>query len=202
MFEYISGKLAVKAPTCVVIDVGGLGYALEIPISTFNTLPEIEEKVRLLAHFHVREDIQKLYGFGSAIERDVFRHLLGISKIGPKAAISVLSHVSIDDLAMAVESQNPAMLKAVPGIGPKTAQRLVMELKGKISSDMTGGGAGKKMPKAGGTPAISRRDEAFVALVSLGYTEAQVQKALARVEEALGIEMAVEERIKKALQVI
>ncbi len=202
MFEYVKGVLAEKTPTCAVVDINGIGYTLEIPLSTFNSLPDTGESVRLLVHFYVREDIQKLYGFNSAFEREIFRHLLGINKIGPKAAISILSHVSVADLAMAVDSQNFGMLKAVPGIGPKTAQRLVMELKGKISPSKTGLRSSEGGQASRGAVSVSSHDDAYVALVSLGYSEAQVQKALARVREALGDEIAVEERIKKALQVI
>jgi Holliday junction DNA helicase RuvA len=201
MYEYVRGALVEKSPTLAVIDAGGVGYALDIPVSTYDMLPEEEQHVKLLAHFHVREDVQKLYGFFSVAERDAFRKLIGISKIGPRAALSVLSSVSVRDLAEAVRSQDPSRLKAIPGVGPKTAQRLVMELKGKLE------GADSEAPlstRSSHTPArgISQRDEIFSALASLGYSEAQVQRALARAGQTLEETAPIEEWIRKALQVI
>jgi Holliday junction DNA helicase RuvA len=203
MFEYLAGKIADKSPNTCVIDVGGVGYFVEIPVSTFAELPKNGGEARLLTHFVVREDSQKLYGFYSDAERSAFRKLIGISKIGPKVALAILSNLSVKDLAYAVVSGDAGRLKSIPGVGLKTAQRLVVELKGKLDAI-----AGEEAQQAGAPPSADKRApdnierQAFAAMVSLGYSETQVSKALARVRETLESEIPVEEWIRKALQVI
>ena len=132
MYEYIRGILEVAEMEVAVIDVGGVGYEIAIPLSTFEALPRKGKTVKLFTHFHVREDTQKLFGFFTEAERDVFRKLITISKVGPKVALNVLSGLSIKDIVYSVQTQDASRLKAISGIGPKTAQRLVMELKGKL----------------------------------------------------------------------
>lgn len=203
MYEYIKGILVEVAIGRAVVDVGGLGYEVFIPMSTFDVLPSLNETVTIYTHFHVREDIHKLYGFYTNVEREVFRKLIGISKIGPKVGLNVLSGLSVKDIVHSVQMQDSSRLKTVSGIGPKTAQRLVMELKGKLQIsgvDLSGVSAkktGKSQPLT-----FTSRDDAYSAMVSLGYNEAQVLSAITRVEETIESDAPVEQWIKKALQVI
>lgn len=202
MFEFISGTLDDVSGENAVIAVGGVGYEIAVPLSTLEALPSKGETVKLFTHFHVREDVQKLFGFSTKAEREVFRKLLTISKVGPKVALNVLSGLSVKDIVYSVQTQDSSRLKAISGIGPKTAQRLVMELKGKLAvGDVDISGASRKGDASREvTPTL--RSDAYGALVSLGYNESQVVNALARVEETIEPEAPVEEWIKKALQVI
>jgi holliday junction DNA helicase RuvA len=200
MFEYIKGTLDEKNIGEAIVEAGGVGYALVVPLSTYDKLPPVGREVKLLTHHHVREDAEKLYGFLTRDERELFRQIIGISNIGPKTAMSILSGVSVDVLRECVKTSDASRLKKVPGVGEKTAQRLVMELKGKIdfskgSTASVDVATGKPLP---GNP----RSEAFDAMVSLGYAEKQVQLALGRVENVIEKSAPAEEWIKKALQVI
>ncbi|MBD3314716.1 MAG: Holliday junction branch migration protein RuvA [Chitinivibrionales bacterium] len=203
VFEYVKGILADKGPAYAVVDVGGVGYLMDIPVSTFDRLPESGGEIKLLVHYYVREDVQRLYGFSSKAERQAFRLLLGINQIGPKVALAVLSSISVDDLAQAVEAQDASRFKSVSGIGPKTAQRVVIELKGKLSAER--GAAGMQSGTVGGSDRGNRsavEKDAHEAMVSLGYSESQVARAIGRVREVLEPGAPVEEWIRKALQVI
>ena len=202
MFEYLRGTIDFKSPSALVLDVHGVGYALDIPASTFDRLPEPGAEARVLVHFYVREDTQRLYGFSSDSERDAFRKLIGISKIGPKVALSILSGLSVKDLAYAVSAQDPSRLKAVSGVGAKTAQRLVVELKGKLNVADAVGVSQKRTGSDTRQVPVTGDREAFGALLALGYGESQVVRALARVRETIAEGAAVEDWIKKALQVI
>lgn len=202
MFEYIKGVLEEAELEVAVIDAGGVGYEISIPLSTYEALPKKGKTVKLFTHFHVREDTQKLYGFITKAEREAFRKLITISKIGPKVALNVLSGLSIKDIVYSVQTQDSTRLRAISGIGPKTAQRLVMELKGKLDV----GDVDVSIPlRKGDTKAdldMSIRNDAYSAMISLGYNEAQVISAITRVEQAVDKDAPVEEWIKKALQVI
>lgn len=202
MIAYISGMLAQKELTFAVIEAGGVGYQLEISLSTFEALPELKKPVKLLTHHYVREDAQKLYGFWTPEELETFRHLLSISKIGPKLALSILSKVSPTELAQAVNRQDALGLKSIPGIGLKTAERLVMELKGKLNVSLLGTGADSSPQSTVAHKAGTVREETFMALMALGYTEKQVHAALDRVGTVLAADAALEEWIRKALQAI
>jgi len=136
MIGRLTGILAEKTPPLVLIDVGGVGYEVDVPMSSFYNLPALGERVTLLTHFVVREDAQLLYGFLSAEERAAFRQLIRISGIGPKMALSLLSGLSVAELAQAVSQQQAGRLTKVPGIGKKTAERLLLELKGKLGPDL------------------------------------------------------------------
>lgn len=202
MYEYIRGILEVAEMEVAVIDVGGVGYEIAIPLSTFEALPRKGKTVKLFTHFHVREDTQKLFGFFTEAERDVFRKLITISKVGPKVALNVLSGLSIKDIVYSVQTQDASRLKAISGIGPKTAQRLVMELKGKLDVGEINVSVPLKKGEKRAVPDISVRSDAYAALISLGYNESQVISSLTRVEQAVDKDAPVEEWIKKALQVI
>lgn len=169
MIGRLAGILLEKNPPQIVLDVQGVGYEVDVPMSTFYNLPALNEKVVLHTHFVVREDAQLLYGFATHEERIAFRQLLKISGVGPKLALSVLSGLSISDLAAAVANKDAARLTKVPGVGKKTAERLLLELQGKFA--VTGAGATQ-----GGAPASSGND-IVNALLALGYNEKEADWA-------------------------
>ena len=201
MIEYIRGILNEKEVTHVALEAHGVGYGVSIPLSTYESLPAPGTEVVLYIHYHVREDAHKLYGFYTKTEREMFRLLIGITKIGPKVALNILSGITISDLVRGINAADPSRLEKVSGVGAKTAQRLVLELKGKVGSvsvqDIGAISGDPAVYKSGGT-----RDEAFAAMVSLGYNEKQVTKAFTRVEQAVTAHAPVEEWIRKALQII
>ncbi|MBD3346366.1 MAG: Holliday junction branch migration protein RuvA [Chitinivibrionales bacterium] len=203
MINYIKGILADKSPADITVEAQGVGYGISIPLSTYEKLPSVDNEVKILTHHYVREDSQKLFGFSTASERDVFRCLIGISSIGPKVALAILSGVSVEDLAYSVNLSDSSRLKSISGVGPKTAQRIVMELKGKlgpvIGDALPQGKADTKKPQ---NSDLKIRNEAYEAMISLGYAEKQVQNAITRVEKVIDPVSPVEEWIKKALQVI
>jgi len=201
MFDYIKGALAEKTIGQAVIEAGGVGYLLVIPLSTYQELPPENRDVKLYTHHYVREDMQRLYGFYTKREREIFEQLIGVSKIGPKTAISILSGVSTDDLITCVNQSDASRLRKIPGVGDKTAQRLVMELKGKLGLPGQGPAHHAISGKSGAHHAHPR-SEAFDAMITLGYIEKQVQVALSRVESVIDADAPAEEWIKKALQVI
>ena len=188
MIGRLSGLLAEKNPPQLLIDCQGVGYEVDVPMSTFYNLPAVGERVTLLTHFVVREDAQILYGFATAGERQAFRQLVKISGVGPRTALAVLSGLGVADLAQAVTAQEAGRLVKVPGIGKKTAERLLLELRGKLGADLD---AVAVAPSVGG-------DDILQALVSLGYTD---REALAAVK-ALPKEVGVSEGIKLALKVL
>jgi holliday junction DNA helicase RuvA len=190
MIGRLSGLLAGKAPPQVLVDVGGVGYELDVPMSTFFNLPGIGERVTLLTHFVVREDAQVLFGFLTAPERDAFRLLVKISGVGPRTALSVLSGLSVAELAQAVSLQDSARLVKVPGIGKKTAERLLLELKGKLGPDLA-------LPTAAAA-ATEAGNDIVQALVALGYNEREAQAAL----KALPPDVGVSDGIKLALKAL
>jgi len=186
----ISGTLAEKQPPQLLVDVGGVGYVLEVPMSTFFNLPGLGERVVLLTHFVVREDAQILFGFLTAAERATFRELVKISGVGPRTALSILSGLSVAELAAAVSRQDGARLVKVPGIGKKTAERLLLELKGKLGADLS-------LPSSG--PALTdAQGDIAQALQALGYSEREAQAAL----KALPADVGVSDGIKLALKAL
>ncbi len=190
MIGRLNGILLEKTPPLVLIDCNGVGYECEVPMSTFYNLPAIGEKVVMLTHFVVREDAQLLYGFGSDQERATFRQLLKVNGIGAKSALSILSGLSIDELVQAVALQEAGMLTRVPGVGKKTAERLLLELKDKFSvSGLTATSASH--PKSASSDVLN-------ALISLGYNE---REALAAVKQ-LPADASVADGIKLALKAL
>jgi Holliday junction DNA helicase RuvA len=189
---FVRGKLVVKAPPHLTVDVGGVGYDIEAPMSTFYTLPALGSEVRLLTHLVVREDAHILYGFGTQEERALFRNLLKVSQIGPKIALAILSGVSVEGFATLVKLQDAAALTKIPGVGRKTAERVLMELKDKLDALEQAAVAGA-VPM---TPA-STEGEAWTALVALGYKPAEVTAML---KPLAGQGGSTEELIRRALQ--
>ncbi len=188
MIARLNGILIEKAPPQVVIDCAGVGYEVEVPMSTFYNLPEIGAKVQLLTYMVVREDAQLLYGFGSEQEKSTFKQLLKVNGIGAKSALSILSGVSIEDLIQAVNLQEVAMLTRIPGIGKKTAERLLLELKDKFSINGVSG-VGAAQPK-------SATSDILNALLALGYND---KEALATIK-LLPKELSVSEGIRQSLK--
>jgi Holliday junction DNA helicase RuvA len=190
MIGRLTGTLLEKNPPQILIDCHGVGYEVDVPMSTFYNLPGLGEKTSLLTHFVVREDAQILYGFGSASEREAFRQLIKISGVGPRTALSVLSGMSVADLAQAVTAQESGRIMKVPGIGKKTAERLLLELKGKLGADL---------PLSGATNAVGESaSDIQQALIALGYNEKDATAAL----KALPKEVGVSEGIKLALKAL
>lgn len=204
MIDYIRGLLTEKEIAHVTVEAHGVGYAVGIPLSTYEKLPAPGADCLLHIHYHVREDAHKLYGFFSKDEREMFRLLIAITGIGPKVALSVLSGITISDLTTSVNSSDSSRLEKIPGIGAKTAQRMIMELKGKLGKMTAPSGANMhRQAVASNLAAVSSiSEEAFAAMISLGYNEKQVGKAIARVEETIAGNAPIEEWIRKALQVI
>jgi Holliday junction DNA helicase RuvA len=191
MIGSIRGQITLKAPPQLLLEVGGIGYELEAPMSTFYALPAIGADVRLLTHLVIREDAHVLYGFGSSEERQLFRQLLKVSGVGPKIALAVLSAVSADAFAQCVIARDVAALTRIPGVGRKIAERLVVELRDRMVA-LEGAG-----PALAGSVAGGPEGEAFSALLALGYRAAEATRLL-RAADAPG--STTEELIRRALQ--
>jgi Holliday junction DNA helicase RuvA len=187
MIGRLSGLLAEKSPPLVLIDVNGVGYEVDVPMSTFFNLPGLGERVTLLTHLVVREDAQLLYGFLSASERSTFRELIKISGIGPRTALSVLSGMSVGELAAVVSRQEGARLQKVPGIGKKTAERLLLELKGKLGPDLN-------LPAT--QVATDAQADIVQALVALGYSEKDAGAALKKLPADVGVSEGIKQALK------
>ena len=189
MIARLNGLLIEKSPPLIVLDCAGVGYEVEVPMSTFYNLPEIGVKVNLLTYMVVREDAQLLYGFGTEQEKSTFKQLLKVNGIGAKSALSILSGVSIDDLVQAVSMQEVGMLTRIPGIGKKTAERLLLELKDKF------GAAG--LTAAGGQVKSASHD-ILNALLALGYNDREALAAVKLLEK----DVTVADGIKQALKLL
>jgi Holliday junction DNA helicase RuvA len=178
MIGRLSGILLEKNPPQLLIDCNGVGYEVDVPMSTFYNLPGMGEKVVLLTHLAVREDAHLLYGFGTVEERNVFKQLIKISGIGARTALSILSGMSVGDLAQAITLQEAGRLTRIPGIGKKTAERLLLELKGKLGADL-------------GAPVGAAHDDATAdilnALLALGYSDKEAALALKQVPAGTGV---------------
>ncbi|MBI1890908.1 MAG: Holliday junction branch migration protein RuvA [Burkholderiales bacterium] len=189
MIGRLSGILLEKNPPQLLIDCGGVGYEVGVPMSTFYNLPGVGEKVVLLTHLAVREDAHLLYGFGSIEERNAFKELIKISGIGARTALSVLSGLSVGDLAQAVTLQEAGRLTKIPGIGKKTAERLLLELKGKLGADLAAAGIATHHDAAA---------DILNALLALGYSDKEAALALKQVPSGTGVS----EGIKLALKML
>jgi Holliday junction DNA helicase RuvA len=188
MIGRLSGTLLEKNPPQLLIDCSGVGYEVSVPMSTFYNLPGLGEKVVLLTHLAVREDAHLLYGFGNAEEREVFRQLIKISGVGARTALSILSGMSVSELSNAITLQESGRLTRVPGIGKKTAERLLLELKGKLGADIGAGGAQHG----------DASSDILNALLALGYSDKEATLALKQVPAGTGVS----EGIKLALKAL
>ena len=196
MISFLQGKLVSKTPTEIVVDVHGVGFSLSIPLSTFEKLEEINYDVHILTYLHVREDIMQLYGFATEAERSLFRMLIAVSGIGPKMAQGILSGLNPTEFKEAIVSGNISALTAISGVGKKTAERLVIELRDKL------GKTDDSEPMLiADSKQMKVRAEAIFALMSLGYTRQNAEKALRAVlNESVEKEFPLEELIKRALR--
>ncbi|MCX2864756.1 Holliday junction branch migration protein RuvA [Paucibacter sp. PLA-PC-4] len=186
MIGRLTGVIAEKSPPQILIDVQGVGYEVDVPMSTFYNLPGLGERASLLTHLSIREDAHVLFGFLSAEERSTFRQLIKISGVGPKMALSLLSGLSVGELALAVSKQETGRLVKVPGIGKKTAERLLLELKGKLGPDLS-------LPVSVANDAHA---DILQALIALGYSDKEAGLAL----KSLPAEIGVSEGIKLAMK--
>ncbi|OGX12247.1 MAG: Holliday junction DNA helicase RuvA [Omnitrophica bacterium RIFOXYB12_FULL_50_7] len=198
MYHYLTGKIAEKTPVAVILDVNGIGYEVRVSLSTFSSLPNLGETVKLFTHFVVREDAQLLYGFATEEEREAFKLLISISGIGPKLAITLLSGVTLPELKRAIQEKNVPALTAISGIGQKTAERVIIELKDKIGKAEIS--AGQELIH---DASVSDQmvEDSVLALVSLGYTKQKAKDAIQKTLKAmLGKKPSVEEIIRAALK--
>ncbi len=190
MIGSIRGRLLEKNPPQILVETNGVGYEIDVPMSTLYNLPDIGAEVFLYTHYVVREDAELLFGFSTKAERSLFRLLIRISGIGPKIALSILSGISAPILAQAVSQAEPGLLTRIPGVGKKTAERIVLELKGKI--DTVVGSADSQTPTSGAKADI------ISALVSLGYSEREALQAV----KGLAADVTVNDGIREALKAL
>jgi holliday junction DNA helicase RuvA len=195
MIGSLRGRLTAKHPPQLLLDVGGVGYEIEAPMSTFYGLPPTGAEVSLFTHLVVREDAHILFGFGTDRERRLFRELLKVSNVGPKLALALLSGMSVDNFLMCIEAQDADTLVRIPGVGRKTAERLLIEMRDRVKG--LGEIAGIVVPAGGTEPAVGPQAEAFGALVALGYKPAEVTRLLKSVDASV---QTTEELIRRALQ--
>lgn len=193
MITYVRGQLVEKAPTRAVVEAGGIGYELAISLATYGQLPALGAQVQLLTHHHVREDRQDLFGFAEEAEREMFRMLIGVSGIGPVLAQTVLSGMAVRDLQEAIFHERVRELTGIKGIGKKTAERVIIELKDRVQL-----GAAVSAPGVAAPPRAI--EEAVLALSALGIASLAARQAVQRVVEKEGTELSVQQLIKRALQ--
>lgn len=193
MFDYIKGKLVYKKPEKVIIDINGLGFRVNIPVSTYEKLPDLKEQVALWTYLHVKEDSLELFGFSSEDELNLFLNLLTISKIGPKTALNVLSFISIEQFKEALDNKDVSKLTKVSGIGKKTAQRIILELSGKLIFEGEGEG------KAEGRQSTVI-ENALSGLTNLGMSRSEAMKAIKNSGIEINKDTKVQDLIKACLK--
>lgn len=191
MYYYIKGTLVQKCDNYIVVDANGVGYMINTSLTTLNNLGSSGTEVTIYTYLHVREDAMELFGFSSQEEKNMFVHLISVSGVGPKAALSILSVASPAKFAVAVVTNDVKTITKASGVGPKLAQRIILELKDKLKTDELGIDASEEIP----FDASDNRSEAISALIVLGYSPTDAQKAVSKADASLGVE----EIIKKAL---
>jgi Holliday junction DNA helicase RuvA len=202
MIAFLSGKLLAKHPGTVILDVQGVGYEVSIPLSTFYELGEVEADAKLHIYTHVREDALQLFGFRTRRERELFTQLISVSGVGAKMAIAMLSAMSTDEIILALRTENLAKLIAIPGVGRKTAERLVIELRDKVMKMLAPETAGTALSDAKEKQEVDLvYDDALSALLNLGYQRQAAEKALkSAVNE--GTEVTVQKLLRRSLQLL
>jgi len=201
MIAYLAGKLLEKRPDSVIIETNGVGYEVFVPLSTYYELGEAGEAAELRIYTYVREDALSLFGFRTERERDLFLKLLAVQGIGAKSAIGMLSGMSTDELIAAIRSDNIAKLSTIPGVGKKTAERMVIELRDKVGKIAMAAGSDGASVDASGMTGESNFDDALSALINLGYQSASAEKALqAAVKD--GTEISVQKLLRRSLQIL
>ncbi len=193
MIAQLEGVLAEKTPEVVVLDVAGVGYEVRVPLSTYFGLPDEGKTVRLRVHTHVREEALQLYGFSSSAERTGFRLLIGISGVGPRVALAILSGLSIERLVAAVRSRDISALRGVPGVGPKTAERILVDLRDRVG--------GLEVESESGTAPGGVEESTLSALVNFGYPHGHAERAVRSALESLGEAPLFEDLVREALRV-
>lgn len=196
MIAYIDGLLKYKTPSSVIMDVGGIGYEIKISLNTSSTLQE-GQKCKLNTYLHVKEDSHTLFGFREIPEKKLFLDLISISGVGPNTAMMVLSYLSTDELKEAIASEDTRTIQSIKGIGAKTAQRIILELKDKVKKDSYGG----EMPNISGGSRNTIKNEALSALVTLGIAKASAEKSLDTILKKGGNALTLEDLIKQALKI-
>lgn len=204
MIAFVQGELASKEEDCVVVEAGMVGLEIRVPISVLEALPAVGERVKLYTYFQVREEGMSLYGFLTQQDKQIFKQLLGVNGVGPKGALAILSALSLDDLRIALVSEDAKAIAKAQGIGLKTARRIILDLKDKISLDqlteswMASNGAGDGAAEAGDSGLAGAAKEAVEALVALGYSHIEASKAVKKVELTEG--MNTEDVLKASLK--
>jgi holliday junction DNA helicase RuvA len=194
MIAYLKGKLVHKEPTFIILDVNGIGYQVSISLNTFSEIKDLED-LKLVTYMHVREDAQILYGFVNETEKQMFQHLISVNGVGPNTALVVLSYLPPNELRSAIVREDAAALQAVKGIGGKTAQRVILELKDKLRKDPIEEGSGKP-----GLVHNTMRHEALTALMTLGITKSAAEKSVDSVLKLSGNTISLEDLVKQALK--
>jgi len=197
MIDYLKGKLVFKDPTYVVIDVNGIGYHVKISLSTYSQIKD-EEQIRLLTHLHIKEDSHTLYGFKEEIEKKLFLHLISISGVGPNTALMILSSLSVDELQTSIVQEDHKTIQRVKGVGAKTAQRIVLELKDKIQKETMLNGTAAPAGFLHKNNEI--KEEATQALITLGFSKAVAEKNIDAILKKSSPEISLEELIKASLR--
>src|SRR5690625_722484 len=195
MIGRLRGVLIEKTPPTICLDVQGVGYEIDVPMSTYYHLPELNQAIVLFTHLSIRDDAHLLYGFATDRERQTFRQLIKVSGIGARTALAILSGLSVNELALAIEQEDSQTLTRVPGIGKKTAQRLLLELRGKLESLATVAAAA---PQSGRSAEASGQNDIEHALFALGYNRKEIQQVLKQIDKGL----TVEQGIRQALQLL
>ncbi len=197
MIAHLSGKLTHKSPVTIIIDVNGVGYQVFIPLSTFYALPELESKISLGIHTHMREEALKLFGFYTIDEKKIFEKLITINKVGPKLALTILSGMPPADILSTIDSNDIVKLSTIPGIGRKTAERLILEMRDKLD-----GLSLDFVAKKGPGPEKGLFDDALSALVNLGYKKSQAEQTLKKVYAEKVGDTSIESLIKDSLNLL
>lgn len=195
MFAYLKGKLAHKDPTFVILDINGVGYEVKISLNTFSKIKD-QENIQLFTHFHVKEDAQTLFGFADIHEKQTFLHLVSITGVGPSTGLMVLSSLSPQEVEQAILSDDVRTIQGVKGIGAKTAQRIILELKDKVGKNSIGGDL-LNLPISS---QHTTRNEALAALVTLGINKAVAQKSVDKILKDSSSDISLEDLIKLALK--
>jgi Holliday junction DNA helicase RuvA len=197
LIGFLRGKLAAKHPPVLLLEVAGIGYEVEAPMSTFYGLPGVGAEVMLHTHLVVREDAHILFGFGTERERSLFRELIRISGVGPRIALGILSGITVDEFHRCIEGQDAASLTRIPGIGRKTAERLIIEMRDRLKTLASGQSFEVRGPADGPAAAPNPQAEAFSALVALGYKPAEVTRLLQKIDPSV---TTTEDLIRHALR--
>ncbi|HRZ87143.1 MAG TPA: Holliday junction branch migration protein RuvA [bacterium] len=199
MISYLTGTLAESSPNRITVEVGGVGYDVAIPLSSYENLPDLNGKVKVLIYQHVREDVLDLYGFLTAGERDLFKTLLGVTGIGPKVAIGILSGIAQHEFYEAIAAHDTKRLSSVPGVGKKTAERLILELKDKVDVSAAASVSAGRPPMKG----ASLFGDVAGALVALGYKQFIAENAARKVmADQEGKALPAEDLVRKALKYV